>query len=330
MARIFGILITVLFLSVGHTASAQDKLLLQLAEGGLDAFQVTLGLAYENGTSGVEQDYAEALKWYRLAAEQGNVFAQLRLGGSYYSGKGVEQDYAEAVKWYRLAAEQGDARAQYLVGYAYRIGEGVEQDYAEAVKWWRLSAEQENADAQYWNADAQYWLGYFYYKGIGVEQDYNESLKWLEKSAKQGNVLAERELGKSYDKEQDDDEVLMRMLKAAEYPYGNVFAQVNLGRTYYNGEIVEQDYAKAVKWYLLAAQQGYAPAQVLLGEAYHFGQGVIQDLVYSHMWFNIAAALGEISGRKSRDVVAEEMTPEQIAEAQKLARECVRKEYKDC
>ena len=48
-------------------------------------------------------------------------------------GKGVEQDYAEAVKWYRLAAEQGTADAQNNLGYAYYYGNGVEQDYAEAV-----------------------------------------------------------------------------------------------------------------------------------------------------------------------------------------------------
>ena len=48
----------------------------------------------------------------------------------------------EAVKWYRLAAEQGDAAAQYNLGFAYYNGEGVEQDYAEAVKWWQMAAEQ--------------------------------------------------------------------------------------------------------------------------------------------------------------------------------------------
>ena len=58
---------------------------------------------------GVPQDYAEAVKWYRLAAEQGYAAAQYNLGVMYDNGQGVPQDYAEAVKWYRLAAEQGDA-----------------------------------------------------------------------------------------------------------------------------------------------------------------------------------------------------------------------------
>ena len=75
--------------------------------------------------------------------------AQYNLGIMYYNGQGVPQDYAEAVKWYRLAADQGDAYAQYNLGVMYDNGEGVPQDYKEAVKWYRLAAEQGHAKAQY-------------------------------------------------------------------------------------------------------------------------------------------------------------------------------------
>ena len=68
---------------------------------------------------GVPQDYAEAVKWYRLAAEQGDAVAQYNLGVMYDNGQGVPQDYAEAVKWYRLAAEQGYAHAQRNLGVMY-------------------------------------------------------------------------------------------------------------------------------------------------------------------------------------------------------------------
>ena len=71
---------------------------------------------YDNG-EGVPQDYAEAVKWYRLAAEQGDANAQYNLGLMYDNGQGVPQDYAEAVKWYRLAAEQGDAEHNTILGY---------------------------------------------------------------------------------------------------------------------------------------------------------------------------------------------------------------------
>ena len=69
------------------------------------------------------QDYAEAVKWYRLAADQGYADAQNNLGVMYDQGQGVPQNYAEAVKWYRLAADQGDAAAQYNLGVMYDKGQ---------------------------------------------------------------------------------------------------------------------------------------------------------------------------------------------------------------
>ena len=114
---------------------------------------------YDNG-QGVPQNYAEAVKWYRLAADQGDAGAQYNLGVMYDQGRGVPQNYAEAVKWYRLAADQGDAIAQYNLGVMYDKGQGVPQNYAEAVKWYRLAADQGYAGAQY-N------LGVMYDKGRG-------------------------------------------------------------------------------------------------------------------------------------------------------------------
>ena len=61
-------------------------------------------LDYVRKGKGVLQDDAEAVKWYRLSAEQGNAYAQYNLGVMYSNGKGVLQDYAEAVKWYRLVS----------------------------------------------------------------------------------------------------------------------------------------------------------------------------------------------------------------------------------
>jgi hypothetical protein len=60
---------------------------------------------------GVAQDYAEAARLYRLAAEQGHVAAQFNLGSMFENGEGVAQDRGEAIRLYRLAAAQGDADA---------------------------------------------------------------------------------------------------------------------------------------------------------------------------------------------------------------------------
>ena len=69
---------------------------------------------------GVQQNDKTAVKWFRLAAEQGNAMAQFNLGMMYVSGQGVPQDYKTAVKWFRLAAEQGNALAQNQSGYEVR------------------------------------------------------------------------------------------------------------------------------------------------------------------------------------------------------------------
>ena len=106
-----------------------------------------MGVMYADGL-GVPQDYAEAMKLYRLAAEQGNARAQANLGVMYGRGLGVPQDYAEAVKWYRLAAERGKVRAQFKLGVMYADGQGVAQDYAEAHKWVNLAAAQSQGDKQ--------------------------------------------------------------------------------------------------------------------------------------------------------------------------------------
>jgi len=99
---------------------------------------------------------------------------------------------------------------------------------------------------------------------------------------------------------------------------------------YADGQGVPQDYKTSVKWYKLAADQGRAKAQTNLGTSYALGMSVIQDNVYAHMWGNLAASNGSEDGVKSRDIAATSMTPAKIAEAQKLARECARKNCKGC
>ena len=74
-------------------------------------------------------------------AEAGDSAAQYELVMMYLFGEGVEEDYVEAVKWFRKAAEQGNAEAQYQIGLFYFFGDGVEEDCQEAYAWCILSAE---------------------------------------------------------------------------------------------------------------------------------------------------------------------------------------------
>lgn len=135
-----------------------------------------------------------------------------------------------------------------------------------------------------------------YFNGRGVTQDDAEAVKWFRLAAAQGNADA----------------------------------QSNLGTMYGNGQGVAQDYAEVVKWFRLAAAQGNAAAQNNLGVMYRDGQGVKQDYVRAHMWFNLGGASGDVSEVKNRDLVAAKMTPQQIAAAQKMARECQQRNFKGC
>lgn len=111
---------------------------------------------------------------------------------------------------------------------------------------------------------------------------------------------------------------------------GRSKAQIYLGHLYNNGDGVIQDKREAVRWYRSAAVQGSVEAQSILGIMYSAGRGVTQDFVYSHMWFNIAAANGSEQDSKNRDIVAKDMTPSQIEQAQILARGCLNSGYLDC
>jgi TonB family protein len=129
---------------------------------------------------GVAKDDAEAVKWYRRAADQSDARAQNHLGHMHADGRGIAKDDAEAVKWYRKAAEQGLAAAQYNLGLHYAEGRGLEKDDAEAVKWYRKAAEGRHATA------AKH-LGDMYARGLGVRMDSSEAEKWYRIAAALGD-----------------------------------------------------------------------------------------------------------------------------------------------
>ena len=80
------------------------------------------------------------MRWFFLAAVQGDAFAQFNLGAMYYEGQGVERNYQEALDWFRQAADQGDQKAQVNLGVMYAQAQGVPQNYVEAYKWFSVVA----------------------------------------------------------------------------------------------------------------------------------------------------------------------------------------------
>ena len=81
------------------------------------------------------------------SAKDGDAMAQHNLGLKYANGDGVPENDAEAVKWFRKAADQGDAKAQVDLGLMYAEGNGVPQDSIRAYVWWSIAQKQGDIDA---------------------------------------------------------------------------------------------------------------------------------------------------------------------------------------
>jgi len=140
---------------------------------------------------GVPKDDAQAVAWFRKAAEQGLDFAQNSLGYSYQEGTGVAKDDIQAATWYRKAAEQGNAQAQFNLGFMYVKGVGVPKDDLQAFSWTRKAAE-------HGHAHAQFNLGTMYDHGEGVTQDNAQAFHWICKAAEQGDLAGQFNLGRRY------------------------------------------------------------------------------------------------------------------------------------
>ncbi len=111
---------------------------------------------------------------------------------------------------------------------------------------------------------------------------------------------------------------------------GHAEAQFNLGFMYRNGWGVVKDYKTAVKWYTLSAEQGDAFAQLILGSMYRNGEGVVKDYKTAFKWYTLAAEQGHAWAQTNLKSLAKKMTPADISAAQKLTRECVKKNFKGC
>ncbi len=239
----------------------------------------------------------EVLMWLREAGERGNANVQKYLGDYYMAGK----DYAEAVKWFRKAAEikydyfalhdssfrgrkkRGEAlRKRSIKASAYMQlaeiylygGNGVEKDEAEAVQLFRKAAEQGNAAAQVA-------LGRCYLGGVGVGRDEAEAIRWFHRATKQDAYSAK---------------VAKQYLKAIED--GDPEAQLDLARAYSFGVGFVENETEAFKWFRKAAEQGNAGAQAALGVRYLDGVGVAKDENEAVRWLNKAIAQGHAGARE--------------------------------
>lgn len=137
--------------SIGMSVAKDEErargLFLKAARAGIPMAQTKMGHYYSEG--GEQQDLREAYRWYKAAAAQGRVIAQVELGLMYRDGRGVARSDEEAFRWLLKAAEAGEPYAQLLVATAYHRGRGVDVDEDAAIGWALRGALQGDAACQY-------------------------------------------------------------------------------------------------------------------------------------------------------------------------------------
>jgi TPR repeat protein len=210
--------------------------LLKLAENNDADAQYELAEAYRTG-SDVAENYIEALRWYRAAAELGLADAQNNIGAMYLAGMGTDKNPAEAAYWYQKAAEQEQMHAQFNLGMLYLLGSGVEQSDDDAARWLHAAAEQGDLEAI-----CQ--LGTLYQLGRGVEQNFVAAADLHTIAAIEGHLTSIDRLAEY------TEEVENAALS------GSVSAALCMAKKFDHGLGVNQDAAQVYAWLQWARLHG--------------------------------------------------------------------------
>jgi TPR repeat protein len=253
-----------------------------------------LGEIHASGV-GLPQNNTEAVRWYRIAAEKGNIKAQSLIGTAYHRGIGLAVDDVQATQWLNKAAEQMDPLAQFQLGEGFESGWAGQKDNAEAYKWYLLSASQGYTKAAK--------------KVTSIENILNK----IQRTDGQKRALEFRA-----ERVKKEIESLESMIKSSRM--GDSEAQYKLGAAYSFGNGLPKNDIKSVEWLTRAAQQGQNEAQFELGLHYLNGEGVDNSEVEAYKWWSIAAEKGHIRAQASLDNLEKKISADQKSEATKKAK----------
>lgn len=296
------------------------RYLKNLAAHGDDHAMFVLGETYYCGYEGVglgKQDLNESIRWFKLAAEHGNVLAQEWMAEAYFEGHFIDGEpftegfddapawlfklpmerrmdalldedcYETVIEWFKKAAKQGNADAQCSLGEMCSHSDCMELDYEKgpqmALKWYKMAANLGHAVAQHR-------LGLYYFDNYHKKKNEAEALRWFTLSAQQDYPPAQVNLGIYYCYglivKQDCWKAIELFKKAA--AKGEERAAHWLGCAYADGV---EDYKEAAKWYRKAAKMDYWFACYRLGTFYRDGKGVEQSDTEANKWFRRANRL---------------------------------------
>lgn len=158
-------------------------------------------------------NFAETLKWYSLAAEQGNSHSQLTLSSIYADGDKLDKDQEKSLYWLQRSAEGGNSQAQQQLGWIYKEGKLLTENQQKSFAWFKKAAE--NGEVY-----SQSMVGSAYLKGVGIDKNSKEAAYWLNLAAERGNAYAQTILAGMFiagdGLEQSDDLAFFWYSKASE------------------------------------------------------------------------------------------------------------------
>src|SRR6266545_3594252 len=266
-----------------HGVANYYKTLVQASEGDAKAFGQFISLAHMDGEAG---EGHEETTWVLLHVAGDDTFAKLLAGQSPEFREGYAAFFSESFA--PISNPKPYIKLHFPKTYAILYGSvAVVQLAAQQTKADQKPIEEVKAKAEAGDAESEVELGLRYTNGEGVAKDQVEAVKWYRKAAEQNLARAQKNLGICYDK----------------------------------GEGVAKDQTEAVKWFRKAAEQNLAKAQYNLSVCYENGTGVAKDNCEAYKWLLLAARQGDEDAKKYMTVLESRLTPEQIAEGQKRARE---------
>jgi TPR repeat protein len=260
------------------------------------ASQRVLGLKYFYGRAPHHLDYEKAIKFFTMAAAQGNRDAMTSLGVVYqvdephYGQSHRKKDIVRAVDWFTKAADLGDGDAAFWLAQMYESGNTtLRADLAKALSWYHISA-------QHGNANSMLRLREYYRDGKAGKKDPKAAQKWLRAANAVGASGTTYLLADYFPwgtAPSDEGKVLSIQLDHAEA--GDIDAQLAVAQRYFSGSGVGKDMALAVSWWRKAALMGDPIGQRMLGESLIDGLDPSSKDAKSAgvLWLQKAAAQGD-------------------------------------
>lgn len=224
-----------------------------------------LGFFYYHG-EGITQNFTEAIKWFKKAANNGLSNSYGFLGACYITQK----NYVEAINWFKKAINNGDCCYADLGVCYLQLGK-----FTEAIPWLKKGIDDKRPE--YYVS-----LGQCYY----LLQNYTEAIPWLKKAADKGITDSYFTLGLSFYFLKNYTEAIIWLEKAANNGVSQAYAY--LGQTYYE----QQNYSEAYKCAKIAVDNGVESASFLMGIMLYYGHGVQQDYDQAFKWLKMAAGYG--------------------------------------